>query len=583
MKAKILIIDDEEGIRYTFRTFLTNAGYEVLAAESFSRAQEIIGGTLPDIIFSDIILGDETGLDLLRWVGETGLECPVIMITGQPSIDSAAEAVRLGAFDYLLKPIKKETLLQFTRTALKHKLLMDEKRRMREEKDRYREKLEAIFRSVTDAVITVDEDLTVIEVNPAVSPLFGIAPESLMGRDAEEVENQGIRACVPTLRATLKEMVPIRKRRIETVLPGGARRLMDLSTAPLLNREKILIGATLVARDVTKITELEHRLENQYRFSGVIGGSRRMQALFKLIRLLADTDATVLITGESGTGKSLVAKTLHHHSARNEHKMMTVNCSSLSEHLLESELFGHVKGAFTGAVSDKPGRFEVCDRGSIFLDEIGDVSQRIQLKLLRVLQDREFEKVGDTSPVSVDVRVISATNRNLKEDVAKGRFREDLYYRLKVVEVEVPPLRERAEDIPLLVKHFCAQFAKKYNRSFIEPTESVKNLFMTYPWPGNVRELEHAVEHSFVLCGDNPITPDHVPPEIREYLTHGGESVPEDAQELEAGRIRAALERTDGNKAKTARLLGISRQTLYRKLRRHGLNDYTGAKVMPLK
>lgn len=478
MKAKILIIDDEEGIRYTFRTFLTDAGYEVLSAESYTRAAEVIEKTVPSIIFSDIILGEETGLDLLRLVGEKKLECPVIMITGQPSIDSAAEAVRLGAFDYLLKPIRKETLLQFTRTALKHKLLLDEKRRIREENDRYRENLEAIFRSVTDAIITVTNDLRVIEANRAVKELFGLPPESLKGRNFESMENPGLQACMSALRATLEEKTPIRDRRIESVLPDDSRRLMDLSTAPLLNPGKEVIGATLVARDVTKITELENRLESRYRFSGVIGGSTKMQALFKLIRLLADTDATVLITGESGTGKSLVAKTLHHHCARSSHKMMTVNCSSLSEHLLESELFGHVKGAFTGAVSDKPGRFEVCDKGSIFLDEIGDVSQRIQLKLLRVLQEREFERVGDTNPITVDVRIISATNRNLKEEVAQGRFREDLYYRLKVVEVEVPPLRERSEDIPILVKHFCSLFAKKYNRSFIEPTEAVKNLFI---------------------------------------------------------------------------------------------------------
>jgi len=251
-----------------------------------------------------------------------------------------------------------------------------------------------------------------------------------------------------------------------------------------------------------------------------------------------------------------------------------INCSALAENLLESELFGHVRGAFTGAVKDKAGRFQVANGGTIFLDEIGDISPIIQLKLLRVLQEREFERVGDSAPVKVDVRLIAATNRDLKDKVTLGTFRQDLYYRLKVVEVTLPPLRERREDIPLLVDHFCNPFNKRFKKNIEGISNEVLSIFMSYQWPGNVRELEHALEHAFVLCHGRTITVDHLPLELKEYSgskSHArGEKSADESQE-----ILQALNKTGWNKARAARMLGISRTTIYQKINEYKLTKPT--------
>jgi len=283
----------------------------------------------------------------------------------------------------------------------------------------------------------------------------------------------------------------------------------------------------------------------------------------------------VLITGESGTGKELVARAIHYESIRSAKPLVTVNCSALAENLLESELFGHVKGAFTGAVKDKVGRFQMADGGTIFLDEIGETSSLIQLKLLRVLQERVFELVGDSKPIAVDVRVIAATNRDLKEKIRIGEFREDLYYRLKVVETILPPLGERREDIPLLVDHFCRLFENKFKKNIKGISDDVLNTFMQYPWPGNIRELEHAIEHAFVLCRDRTININHLPPEIKKIskpqVHVSGKRSVDDPQE-----IFDALNKTDWNKAKAARMLGISRPTLYQKIKEYKLTKPSG-------
>jgi len=320
-----------------------------------------------------------------------------------------------------------------------------------------------------------------------------------------------------------------------------------------------------VVRDITRLSDLEEKLKEKHRFHNIIGKSLRMQKVYRLIEYLADTETTVLVTGESGTGKELVASAIHHRSKRADKPMVTVNCSALAETLLESELFGHVKGAFTGAIKDKAGRFQLADGGTVFLDEIGDISPIVQLKLLRVLQEREFERVGDSKTIKVDVRVIAATNRNLKEKIRLGEFREDLYYRLKVVEIAIPPLRKRREDLPLLVNHFCRLFENSFKKKIDGVSDEVLTTFMNYSWPGNVRELQHAIEHAFVICRGRNITLDHLPSEIIEYYrgtrrAHGKKFVNEPHEVLQA------LNKTDWNKAKAARMLGISRQTIYRKI-----------------
>ena len=584
-KAKVLVVDDEESIRYSFETFLVNDGYEVACAPDLVTALEMITTMVPDIIFSDIILGDENGLKILKKVNDLELFSPVIMITGQPSIDTAAEAVRLGAYDYMVKPIVKETLLRVTRNAMKNKQLMDEKERIMAEKERYRNHLEAVFTSVGDALMTVDNSRTIIACNDAAYQLYRASNSDpsviergelppLNGNRIRGSENPFLMACLDTIDKSLdfKESVKNEEKRFSDA--QGKQNVITVSCSPLLSKHKKSLGASLVVKDLTRVHFLEKQLKETSEFRRIIGNCYKMQKVFDLIRALADTDATVLITGESGTGKSLVAREIHELSDRSSHNMITVRCSSLAEQLLESELFGHVKGAFTGAVAHKVGRFELCNKGSIFLDEIGEISPALQLKLLGVIQDREFERVGDASPVTVDTRIIAATNRQLKEEVESGNFREDLYYRLNVVEIRMPPLRERHGDIPLLVDFFISKFKKKYQKAIGGVSMEVMDIFSAYPWPGNVRELEHAIEHGFVLCNAPQIEMDHIPSEIKYFQSRntGGAGGRAPGSEIEEKQeLISILEKTDWNKAKTARIMGISRPTLYRKLEKYGL------------
>ncbi len=332
------------------------------------------------------------------------------------------------------------------------------------------------------------------------------------------------------------------------------------------------MGAVLSIGDITRLSDLERELKARRTFKNLIGKSRKMQDIYELLEDLADVDTTVLITGESGTGKELVARALHHSGSRASGPMVTVNCSALAEYLLESELFGHVKGAFTGAIGNKEGRFQIAHEGTILLDEIGDISARIQLKLLRVLQEKEFERVGESKPIKVDVRIIACTNQNLREKVRRGEFREDLYYRLKVVEVGLPPLHERPEDIPLLVDHFCEVFNKGFGKNIEGLSDEVLRVFLEYPWRGNVRELENAMEHAFVLCRGRVIDLGQIPSEIREYSGTPW-SVPERVSVKGAQEVLEALNKTGWNKAKAARLLGINRRTLYKKLEKFKLSE----------
>ncbi|MBT8371357.1 MAG: sigma 54-interacting transcriptional regulator, partial [Deltaproteobacteria bacterium] len=345
---------------------------------------------------------------------------------------------------------------------------------------------------------------------------------------------------------------------------------VDLSSSPLLDKTGKFMGAVLVIRDITRLNELEQELKVRHSYQKLIGKSSRMREIYKLLEDLADLETTVLITGESGTGKELVAKALHNSGKRAFKPFVTVNCSALAENLLESELFGHVKGAFTGAVKNALGRFQTANGGTILLDEIGDISPRIQLKLLRVLQEKTFERVGDSTPIQADVRIIACTNKNLKAMVHAGNFREDLYYRLKVVEIGLPPLRERRGDIPLLVDHFRVLFNRAFSKNIQSISNPVLDAFMAYAWPGNVRELEHTVEHAFVLCHGVSIEVDHLPVELRSITTVQKSTA---LMKTVASRddVEKALSQTAWNVAKAARLLGIGRRTIYRRIEQYGL------------
>jgi transcriptional regulator with PAS, ATPase and Fis domain len=316
-------------------------------------------------------------------------------------------------------------------------------------------------------------------------------------------------------------------------------------------------------------TYLRKELKNRYKFENIIGSSRKMQIVYNLINKVADTDSTVLIQGESGTGKELVARGLHFNSNRSQHPFVAINCSALPENLLESELFGHKKGAFTGAVADKRGLFEEANLGTIFLDEVNSMATSLQTKLLRVLQEREVRRVGDNKSVPVNVRVVCATNEALQPKIRDGTFREDLYYRLAVIPVEIPPLRERLDDVPLLVNHFLQKQATQTGTNVKKIDPKALELLGNYDYPGNVRELENAIERACALCENDVIMADDLPPQIVEHVSDAlpvGKSLDEFIQEQERAYIEATLAKFKGAREKAASVLGISMATLYRKL-----------------
>jgi two-component system, NtrC family, response regulator HydG len=432
----------------------------------------------------------------------------------------------------------------------------------------HRSRLEAIFRSVKDAIITVDPNLMVIEANKSTENICGTEVKEIVGKEFPQCQSHCSQGCHEVLRQTLEKKTAVKEYRIECDNQHRLQQVVSLSSSPLLDPQGKFMGAVLVIRDITLLREIERELRERNQFQNLIGRNKTMQDIYSLLEDLANLDTAVLVTGESGTGKELVARALHYSGNRAFKPFVTVNCSALAESLLESELFGHVRGAFTGAIKDKQGRFQAANGGTILLDEIGDISPMIQLKLLRVLQEKEFERVGESTPQKVDVRVIASTNKALKEKVKKGEFRQDLYYRLKVVEVALPPLRERLEDLPLLVDHFRCSFNERFKKNVEGISNEVLSTFMDYNWPGNVRELEHVMEHAFVLCHGATITMHHLPVDLRNFeQINDLPQIKTPVKKFNGGQdILDALNKTGWNKAKAARLLGISRQTVYRKI-----------------
>ncbi len=554
----MLIVDDEESIRFTFSSFLVGQDRVVETAESFDEALDQLASCSFDLVFCDIFLGGRSGIELLEELRRRGQNMPVVMITGAPEVESAAEALRLGAYDYLPKPVRRDALLRIADKALQFKRLSDEK-------EKIQANLQAVFRSVKDGLVTVDRDLNLIQANEAARRLCALAPDMTGKPITAKLPCTG--ACAELLRQAVETRQPLERNRLTCQPSAGRPRVVSLAATPLQDPYGEYTGAVLVVRDETRIDTLERRLQDRQRFHGMVGHSAPMQEVYGLLETLADVPTTVLVAGESGTGKELVARALHEGGARRNAPLVKVNCAALSDNLLESELFGHIKGAFTGAVRDKIGRFEAAHGGTIFLDEIGDISPALQLRLLRVLQEREIERVGDNRPIKVDVRVVAATNQDLAEKIRKGQFREDLFYRLKVVTVKLPPLRQRREDIPLLSEHFIDRFNRKLDRRVRGLATEAMERLLAYSWPGNVRQLEHALEHACILCRDEMIDTHHLPEEMLDQA---------DGSEQETGpeQIRRALAESGGNKAKAARLLGISRRTIYRKLEEYRIAEH---------
>ena len=447
---RVLLVDDDEAYRRALGGELRRRGYQVDAAASGAEAIAGCGSVPPDVVLLDLQLPDMSGLDVLKAVRERQPGCDVIMLTGHGTIDTAIEAIRLGAFDYLSKPC----------------------------------------------------------------PL-----------DELEVRIQRAQE-----RQALKQRASLLERGL---------------TPPDLGSE-------------------------------FIGENPSFTRVLELVGRVAPTDSNVLITGETGTGKEMAAKLIHARSLRRQRPFVVVECAALQESLLQSELFGHERGAFTGADRAKPGLFEVADGGTVFLDEIGEVSLATQVKLLRVLDTSTFRRVGATTEIRVNVRVLAATNRDLQAMVRQGLFREDLFYRLSTIALHMPPLRERRSDVELLARHFVASLNARFGTSK-QLSESALAVLGGYAWPGNVRELQHVVEAALVLCDGDAILPEHLPAGVRSNATAGAPGLRQDPlslptlQQLEREHVERVLRASDGHRGNAARILGISERNLYRKLREYGL------------
>jgi len=571
----ILIVDDEESLRLTFEMFLRREGYEsVKVAATLKQAIELINSYSFDLIISDIVLEGDKGTDLLRHIREIGVTCPVVMITGFPNLDSASEAVRYGAFDYLSKPVNKEKLLKIVTQALKYRDLEREKQELIRKNEKYQYYLEAIFSSVRDAIIAVDHDLNILKLNQAAQKwLEGFKVD--VADQVEKIPGEVGAACFKDAQTVIETGNIIREHLVEWVKPDGTVKMILLNGAPLETGDKSLKGAVFVARDIT-VNKDQSSLQDRNHFHGFVGASEVMQRIYRLIENVGQVETTVLITGESGTGKELAAEALHEESSRSSMPLIKVDCAALAEDLLESELFGHRKGAFTGADRDRPGRLLQADKGTLLLDEIGDITPRMQLRLLRFLQEMTFTPVGSDNPVKVDVRVIAATNVDLKEKVRVGQFREDLYYRLKVVEINLPPLRDRRQCLPLLVNHFLIFFCEKHGRHIHSVSDRAMDVLTTYSWPGNVREMRHVIERGCILCDGPNLLVEHLPEDLvinmGQVVDNSGsgnsERISSPPIKDERQEVLDALHQAGGNKSKAAKLLSIDRSTLYRKMKR---------------
>lgn len=447
MKFTVLIADDERNIREGLAEALRLEGYDVALAADGEEALRTVEEGRIDLVVTDLRMPKISGNEVLKRIAGSYPGMPVIVLTGHGTIEDAVDSMRVGAFDFITKPVNLDHLSLLIRRAL----------------------------------------------------------------ESRELERQN--------------------------------------------------------------QELQREIESQKRISSIIGRSPEMKKIFDILRRVAPTKASVLITGESGVGKELIADALHNLSPRSDKPFVKVHCAALAESLLESELFGHEKGAFTGAATRKRGRFELAHEGTLFLDEIGEINQNVQIKILRVLQERKFERVGGEETLEVDVRVIAATNRDLKAEIEKGAFREDLYYRLNVVNIHVPPLRERKDDIPLLAGAFLREFSEENGKDLEGFDTKVRAAFFAYPWPGNVRELRNCVESAVVLARGTMITLEDLPPGIREAQEDDMVRIPAGCTLAEAEKIliRETLAVQGGNKSRTAEILGIGRKTLYQKLQEYGL------------
>ncbi len=568
----ILVVDDTHENLSVLRQLLTEKGYLVRLALSGKIALKAVKSHIPDLILLDILMPGMNGYEVCRVLksSKRTSHIPVIFISALTETKGILKAFQAGGVDYITKPFKTEEVLARVQTHLELKNAI-------REKDQAHLMLQTILESIDNTIVTVNNQLDIVNTNKPIDSICGKLPGKR--RTFEENLEDDNSPCTQALKQALKSNKKVKEYRVECSCGGQSDRTLVLNAAPLMGKENASTGAVLVIRDITHLSSLEKKLLEQNSFYSTIGQNERMQEIYALVKQTADLDVNVLICGDSGTGKELIAEAIHLSSSRADKPLVKVNCAALSESLLESELFGHVSGAFTGAEKDRIGRCQAAEGGFLFLDEIGDISHRFQAKLLRFLEQKEFERIGDSRTLKADVRVVAATNHDLQEKVKNKEFREDLFYRLKGILITLPSLKERADDIPLLISHFIQIFRKSLSKNIQALDEDVTGLFIDYQWPGNVRELKSTLQYACALCPGEVIHKEHLPPEF--LLAASKEptdlwkpkSLIKSSIEMDSEKksILAILEKTDWNKAKTARLLGISRGTLYSKLLRLGI------------
>jgi PAS domain S-box-containing protein len=437
------------------------------------------------------------------------------------------------------------------------------------------ESTQTILESISDGVFTVDHDWRVTSFNRAAEEITGIPRVEAIGRRCCEVFRASMCETECALRHTMDSGKPIVNKSAFIVDANGRRIPVSVSTALLRDTQGDIAGGVETFRDLSLVEELRKEIEQRYEVGDMVSRSASMQKLFDILPQVAASDATVVIEGETGTGKELLARALHNLSPRKNQPFVAINCGALPDTLLESELFGYKAGAFTGADKDKPGRFARAEGGTLFLDEIGDVSAALQVRFLRVLQEKTYEPLGGTQSVETNVRVIAATNKSLAELVKSGQFRQDLYYRINVVHIELPPLRKRKEDIPLLVERFIRRFNQTQGRAVAGVSPEAMALLMAHDYPGNIRELENIIEHAFAICPDAAIGARCLPesligkyPTVVPLAASGFDST---VKAAEAQAILDALERSGGNRNEAAKALGMHKSTLFRKIKALGI------------
>lgn len=428
-----------------------------------------------------------------------------------------------------------------------------------------------ILDSIADGVFTVDNDWKITSFNRAAEKITGVSREDAIGKLCYEVFHASICETDCALHRTMESGKSVINKSIYIVNQTGKPFPVSISTAILRDEYGHIIGGVETFRDLREIEELRKKINKNYSFQDIISKNHRMEKIFSILPDIAESDSNVLIEGDSGTGKELIARAIHKLSGRKKKPLIVINCGALPDTLLESELFGYKAGAFTDAKKDKPGRFALAEGGTVFLDEIGDISASMQTRLLRVIQEKTYEPLGSVTACKANVRIVAATNKNLISLVEEGRFRQDLYYRLNVMKIFIPPLAERKEDIPLLVNHFIHRFNSIKGKDIQSISDEALSLLMKHNFPGNIRELEHIIEHTFILCKGTVILSEHLPEQF--ISSHPVQYQKKSLKDMEKHVIYEALRKNNWNKKETAQELGIDKTTLWRKVKLFGLES----------